>query len=41
MGIGSVHGTTGMARKLGLIKTNRKEVDVLDAAIVKDVKDVW
>ncbi|MBT4925200.1 MAG: MMPL family transporter [Euryarchaeota archaeon] len=41
MGIGSVQGTTGMARKLGLIKTNRKEVDVLDAAIVKDVKDVW
>jgi hypothetical protein len=30
-----------MARKLGLIKTNSKEVDVLDAAIVKDVKDVW
>ncbi len=41
MGIGSVQGTTGMARKLGLIKTNIKEVDVLDAAIVKDVKDVW
>ena len=41
MGIGSVQGTTGMARKLGLIKTSKKEVDVLDAAIVKDVKDVW
>ena len=41
MGIGSVQGTTGMARKLGLIKSSSKEVDVLDAAIVKDVKDVW
>jgi hypothetical protein len=41
MGIGSVQGSTGMARKLGLIKPNTKEVDVLDAAIVKEVKDVW
>ena len=41
MGIGSVQGGSGMARKLGLITPKNKEIDVLDAAIVSDVKDAW
>ena len=42
MGIGTAQdGAGGMARKLGLIIPKDKEVDVLDAAIVSDVKDAW
>ena len=42
MGIGTNQdGAGGMARKLGLIIPKNKEVDVLDAAIVSDVKDAW
>jgi len=41
MGIGTAQGSSGMARKLGLIVPKNKEVDVLDAAIVSDVKDAW
>ena len=41
MGIGSGHSSNLMARKLGLIMNKKSDIDVLDAAIVEDVKDVW
>lgn len=42
MGIGSVGGPSGMAKKLGLgAIAMRNEVDVLDAALVDDVIDSW
>ncbi|MBT4070651.1 MAG: MMPL family transporter [Euryarchaeota archaeon] len=42
MGIGSVGGPSGMAKKLGLGAIGgRNEIDVLDAALVDDVVDSW
>lgn len=42
MGIGSVGGPSGMAKKLGLGAVGRRnEIDVLDAALVDDVVDSW
>ena len=41
MGIGSGDSSNLMARKLGLIMNKKSDIDVLDAAIVEDVKDVW
>ncbi|HIF90364.1 MAG TPA: hypothetical protein EYQ58_02280 [Candidatus Poseidoniales archaeon] len=42
MGIGSVGGPSGMAKKLGLGAVGaRNEIDVLDAALVDDVVDSW
>jgi len=42
MGIGSVGGPSGMAKKLGLGAVGkRSEIDVLDAALVDDVVDSW
>jgi predicted RND superfamily exporter protein len=42
MGIGSVGGPSGMAKKLGLGSVGaRNEIDVLDAALVDDVVDSW
>jgi predicted RND superfamily exporter protein len=42
MGIGSVGGPSGMAKKLGLGAIGgRNEIDVLDAALVDDVIDSW
>jgi predicted RND superfamily exporter protein len=42
MGIGSVGGPSGMAKKLGLgVVGKRNEIDVLDAALVDDVVDSW
>ncbi len=41
MGIGAVSGSTGMARKLGLISGQKSDVDVLDAAISNEIKDAW
>ena len=41
MGLGSVGGSNGMARKLGLIQKKSNDVDILDAALVKDVQDAW
>ena len=42
MGIGSVGGPSGMAKKLGLGAVGtRSEIDVLDAALVDDVVDAW
>jgi len=42
MGIGSVGGPSGMAKKLGLgVIGGRNEIDVLDAALVDDVIDSW
>jgi len=41
MGIGAVSGSTGMARKLGLISGQKSDVDVLDAAISDEIKDAW
>lgn len=42
MGIGSVGGPSGMAKKLGLGTVGRRnEIDVLDAALVDDVVDSW
>ena len=40
MGIGT-NGSSGMARKLGLISNKKADIDVLDAALVNDVKDAW
>ena len=41
MGIGAVSGRTTMAKRLGLGNTKTMDVDVLDAALVDDVVDVW
>ena len=41
MGIGAVGGTTGMAKKLGLVPHNTFSGDVMDAALVDDNSDVW
>ena len=41
MGISSGDSSNLMARKLGLIMNKKTDIDVLDAAIVEDVKDVW
>ena len=42
MGIDSVGGPSGMAKKLGLgVVGKRNEIDVLDAALVDDVVDSW
>ena len=42
MGIGSVGGPSGMAKKLGLGSVaKRNQIDVLDAALVDDVVDSW
>jgi hypothetical protein len=42
MGIGSVGGPSGMAKKLGLgVVGTRSEIDVLDAALVDDIVDLW
>ena len=42
MGIGSVGGPSGMAKKLGLGAVGkRNEIDVLDAALVDDIVDSW
>ena len=42
MGIGSVGGPSGMAKKLGLgVVGTRSEIDVLDAALVDDIVDSW
>jgi predicted RND superfamily exporter protein len=42
MGIGSVGGPSGMAKKLGLGAIGgRNEIDVLDAALVDDIVDSW
>ena len=41
MGIGSGDSSNLRARKLGLIMNKKSDIDVLDAAIVEDVKDVW
>ena len=40
MGIGTT-GSSGLARKLGLISNKKADIDVLDAALVNDVKDAW
>ena len=41
MGVGSVRESNAMARKLGLIINKKADIDVLDAAIVDEVKDAW
>lgn len=41
MGIGAVSGGNNMAKKLGLIRTATDTEDVMDAALVDEVVDVW
>ena len=40
-GLGAVGGRTTMAKRLGLGGKKAMELDVLDAALVDDVSDVW
>ncbi|MEC7988681.1 MAG: MMPL family transporter [Candidatus Thermoplasmatota archaeon] len=41
MGIGAVSGGNNMAKKLGLIRTAQASDDVMEAALVDEVVDVW